>query len=104
MGPPGFEGVGGGGSAEGDNEEGGQATRSRGGTAWRGYSGAWRHPTSEPGEWAHFRERHEGTHGRSGGQGISASTSSFIFINTCKLQEPFNVQGRGAEPTALLAA
>lgn len=44
----------------------------------------------------HFRKRHEGTHGRRGSLGILASVSSFIFINTCKFQEPFNIQGRRA--------
>lgn len=34
-----------------------------------------------------------------GSQGILASTSSFIFINTCKFQEPFIIQGLRAEPT-----
>lgn len=43
-----------------------------------------------------------GTHGWRGGQGISAPTSSFIFINTCKFQEPFNMQGHPVEPTAQL--
>lgn len=77
-------GVGGGGSAGGTTGVGGRAGHPQPGeTAWRGDSGAQRHPISEPGEWAHFRKRHEGTHGRRGGQGTSASTSSFIFINTC---------------------
>lgn len=39
-----------------------------------------------------------GTHGWRGGQGISAPTSSFIFINTCKFQEPFNMQRHPVEP------
>lgn len=83
---------------------GGRATRSQGRAHGGGYSGARRHPIHEPGEWAHFRKRHEGTHGRTGGQGISASASSFIFINTCKFQEPFSIQGRGAESATLVEA
>lgn len=39
-----------------------------------------------------------GTHGWRGGQGISAPTSSFIFINTCEFQEPLNIQGHPGEP------
>lgn len=31
-------------------------------------------------------------------------TSSFIFINTCKFQEPLSTQGRGAESVILLEA
>lgn len=34
----------------------------------------------------------------------SVSTSSFIFINTCKFQEPFNLQARRAELATLLEA
>lgn len=95
----------GGGACRGGQLGGRAATRSWGETIWRGGTlRTWRHPIFEPGEWARFRERHEGTHGRRGGQGISASTSSFIFINTCKFQEPFNLQRHGTEPRTPLEA
>lgn len=42
------------------------------------------------GEWARFRGRHEGTHGRTDCLETPAFPSSFNFINTCKTQELFN--------------
>lgn len=74
--PSGSPGIRGGGwrwLCRGDKWGGGRPGHTQPGeTAWRGHSGARRHPISEPGEWAHFRKRHEGTHGRRGGQGTSS--------------------------------
>lgn len=46
------------------------------------------------------------TRAPTGGEAAKESqpTSSFIFINTCKFQEPFSIQGHPVEPTALLEA